>query len=98
MFISRLAAERLPTSMTRVKTVISRVPEAEFDRHITAFDEARFIQAFAERRNNTCAQLRHTGVDKSRYWRHRLLRPYREWPRDRRAAEKRDELAPPLVE
>src|SRR6516162_9141259 len=31
------------------------VCETEFDRHTAAFDEACFVQAFAERGHNTCA-------------------------------------------
>src|SRR5262249_48082605 len=67
--------------------------ERKWDRHITALDEARFVQAFAERGHDTCAQLRHTGIDKSDHRHRRLLRARRERPR-RRAAEQRDELAP----
>src|SRR5215472_895346 len=37
------------------------VRETEFDRHIAALDKACFVQAFAERRHDTCTQLRHTG-------------------------------------
>src|SRR5262245_49950393 len=43
------------------------VCETEFDRHIAAFDEACFVQAFAERRHNTSTQLRHTGIHKSNH-------------------------------
>src|SRR5262249_47107086 len=67
--------------------------ERKWDRHITALDEARFVQALAERGHDPCAQLRHTGIDKPNPRHRRLLRARRERPR-RRAAEQRDELAP----
>src|SRR5262245_2479372 len=53
-----------------------------------------FCKAFAERGHNTCAALRHTGIHKSNHRHRRLLRPRRERPRRRRAAEQRDEIAP----
>src|SRR5262249_53506251 len=71
------------------------VRETKLDRHIAAFDETCFVQAFAERRNDTCAQLRHAGVNKSHHRHHCLLRTRRQRPRCRRAPEQRDELAAP---
>src|SRR5262249_8395720 len=70
------------------------VGEAEFDRHIAAFDEACFVQAFAERGHNTCTQLRRTGIYKSNHRQRRLLRARCERPCCCRAAKQRDELAP----
>src|SRR5262249_4364695 len=68
--------------------------EAEFDRHIAAFNEACFVQAFAECRDNTCTQLRYTRIDKSDHLHRRLLRARSERPRGPRSAEQRDELSP----
>src|SRR5262249_20615905 len=69
------------------------VCETEFDRHIAALDKACFVQAFAERRHDTCTQLRHTGIHKSNHRHRGLLRARRERP-CRRAAEQRDESPP----
>ena len=66
---------------------------AEFDRHVLALDEARFGQAFAERRHEYDVRLR-TGLQVSDDGhRRRLLRPRQKRPSSR-AAEPRDEIAP----
>src|SRR5262245_16918875 len=70
------------------------VPEPKFDCDIASFDKACFVQAFAECRDNTCTQLRHTRVDKSNDWHRRLLRARCERPCDCRTTEQPDELAP----
>jgi hypothetical protein len=64
-----------------------------FDRHVLALDIAAVFQALAK-----CVQLVHhcmgrPGVEISDH-RHCRLRARTEWPRHRRAAEQRDELAP----
>src|SRR6516162_9307407 len=70
------------------------VCETEFDRHIAAFDEACFVQAFAERGHNTYTQLRHTGIHKSNHRHCRLLSARCQRPRHGHAAEQRYERAP----
>jgi hypothetical protein len=70
---------------------------AVFDRNVLPLDEACFLQALAER---GCKLRRNGGrraAQKSNHRHRRLLRPRRDRPRDRRAAEQRDELPPPDV-
>jgi hypothetical protein len=64
-----------------------------FDRDVLALDEARFRQALAER-SHPVRHVSERSAAKENNDRHRwLLRPRRERPSDRRAAEQRDELA-----
>ena len=51
------------------------------------------FRSFAERRDNTCTQFRHAGVDKSNQRHRRLLRARRKRPCRRHATEQRDEVA-----
>src|SRR5262249_18060028 len=62
-----------------------------FDRHILAFDIARFLQALVERRDLLAQRSGRRGIEEAGH-RH-LLCACRERP-GCRAAEKRDELAP----
>jgi hypothetical protein len=64
------------------------------DRHVLAFHDADFAEAFAERGYIARAGTGGPVSDKSNHWHCRLLRPRRQRPRHRRAAEKRHELAP----
>src|SRR5262249_8294734 len=66
---------------------------AVFDRHVLAFDNAGFLQALAESAHTILERVR-CGVEKPDHWHHRLLRARRKRPRSR-AAEQRDEVAPP---
>src|SRR5262245_59587728 len=64
------------------------------DQNIVAFDIAGFIEAFSKcgQPMGLCASRR--AAEKSNHRHCRLLRPRRERPRGRRAAEQRDEVAP----
>src|SRR5262249_8460555 len=67
---------------------------AELNPHVLAFDVAFFIQT-----STVCAQIRRSRsrrlkAEKADHRRCRLLRPRRERPSRRRAAEQRDERAP----
>ena len=65
-----------------------------FDCDVLAFDEARFLQALAERGHpRRGIGERERTVKKRDYW-HRLLRAPRNRPTNSRTAEQRDELAP----
>src|SRR5262249_24725504 len=75
--------------------ILVRIPQ--FDGYIASFDIAQVVQALAERcqaiRCRWCCRW-WSRVQPSDNWQRRLLRPRRERPRDRCAAEKRDERAP----
>jgi hypothetical protein len=64
-----------------------------FNHHILAFDVASFAQALVEGRETESVWFPRPGADLSDHRHRRLLRPRRERPRSRRAAEQRDELA-----
>src|SRR5262249_24096181 len=71
--------------------ILVRIPQ--FDGYIASFDIAQVVQALAER----CQAIRcrwWSRVQPSDNRQRRLLRPRRERPRGRRAAEQRDERAP----
>jgi predicted NAD/FAD-dependent oxidoreductase len=65
------------------------VRKAEFHRHVAAFGEAGFAQAFAEGRDHARAQLGRTRVDESDHRHRALLRAggARPGDRGRRAAK-----------
>jgi hypothetical protein len=65
------------------------------DSHILAFDEAVFVEAFAERSHITLGAIGRPVSNKRYHRQRRFLRVSSERPRRHRAAEKRDELAPP---
>src|SRR5262249_39169765 len=65
------------------------------DRHILTVDIAGLAEAFEE---GSCVARRgiaYPAVDEPNHRHRRLLRPRRERPRGRHAAEQRDELTPP---
>jgi len=70
------------------------VRPAVFDRDVTAFDEASFTQTCAEGGYEMCSRLGRTSVDISDH-RHRGLLCARHHRPRRRAAQDRDEFAPP---
>src|SRR5262249_1105511 len=63
------------------------------DGHVLALDIAGFLQALTECRNHRHVAVRRCTVEESDHRQRRLLRPRRERPYHRRAAEQRDELA-----
>src|SRR5262249_52919438 len=65
------------------------------DGHVFAFDESSVIQALPKGIDSICEAGSRGASEKSDYWHRGLLRTRRERPADRRAAEQRDELAPP---
>src|SRR5262249_31843862 len=69
-----------------------------FDRHVAALGVAGLAAALAPRMHVRREEVRRCGVDEPDHWRPRLLRPRRERPRDCRATEQRDELAPTAVD
>src|SRR4029077_18360968 len=71
------------------------VGPAVFDCDILALYEARFLQALAERGHEVRRVGGRRAADKPDHWHRRLLRARRKWPSSSRAAEQRDELAPP---
>src|SRR5262249_58109250 len=68
------------------------------DRDILTLDIACFFQALAKRAQTVRIQVRRGSAEKSDHRHRRLLRARRERPCDDRAANKRDELAPPNAE
>src|ERR1700746_3181036 len=71
---------------------------AILDRHILALDVAGFTKALPKCGQIACTiSKRRAAEDPDHRWRS-LLRARRERPRGRRAAEQRDEIAPPQVE
>src|SRR6516165_3957527 len=66
---------------------------AILDRQAPTLDITGFAQSYAESRNEIGTCLWRRGIEKTDYRQCRLLRARRERPRDRRAADKRDELA-----
>jgi hypothetical protein len=67
---------------------------AVFDRDILALYVAALAQAIAERRCEISVSIRVTGIEKSNHRQGRLLRLRGERPRDCRATEKGNEVAP----
>jgi hypothetical protein len=65
------------------------------DGHVLALDKARVFQALAEWTQAVRVSVKRCWVKKPDYRHSRLLPARRERPRDR-AAEQRDELAPPI--
>jgi hypothetical protein len=70
---------------------------AIFDRHVLAFDIVGFVQTLTKRGHVRTQTRQGCGVEVSDHQHRRLLRMRRKRPRNRRAAEKRDEPAPPHV-
>src|SRR5262245_2331347 len=65
------------------------------DGHVPALDVACLIEGAAKRGRGTCHAIGRAAVDKGDDWHRRLLRARRQRQRGRRAAEQRNELAPP---
>jgi hypothetical protein len=81
-------------SRHRRQPITSALRPAVFDRHVMAIDVTGFAQPFEKGRQLSRVTLGRSGVDKPNHRHRRLLRPRRERPSDRRAAQKRDKLAP----
>src|SRR5262249_5775442 len=78
----------------RRQTVVATLRPAILDPDVLALDIASLLQALPECRNDMRIALRCGRIEEADNW-HILLRARRERPRCRRAAQKRDELAPP---
>jgi hypothetical protein len=63
-----------------------------FDHHVLALDVAGFVETFTKRSGVARGDLDRTAADEADHRHRRLLRPRRERPCHRRAAEKGDEL------
>src|SRR5215472_16554208 len=70
------------------------LPPVVLDHHVPALDVAGFAEAFAERSRIARGGIGRPTVDEADDRQRRLLRPRREWPHSRRAAEQCDECAP----
>src|SRR5262249_40423606 len=69
-----------------------------FDRNVSSLGVACFIQPEAECAHHMCEPIGRCSVEETNDWFGTLLRARRQRPRRRRAADERDELAPPQVE
>jgi hypothetical protein len=68
---------------------------AVIDRHVLALGEAALLQTTVKSAETICDHhVERLAVEEPDHWHRRLLRARGERPRDRRAAEQRDELAP----
>src|SRR5262249_14079792 len=76
------------------QSIILPLRPAVFDRYVLALDVACFLQALAERDHEVRGVSERGAAQETNNRHRRLLRPRREWPRGRRAAEQRDEFAP----
>src|SRR5262245_50751331 len=77
------------------QSVVLVLRPAILNRHILALDVAGFTKALAECGQISCTIDRLRAAEEPNHRHRRLLRPRGERPRGCRAAEKRDELAPP---
>src|SRR6516165_12025528 len=75
------------------QSVVLVLSPAILDRHILALDVAGFTKALAECGQKACTIDWRRTAKESDHRHRRLLRPRCERPRDRRAADQRDELA-----
>ena len=78
----------------RRQSIILALRPAVFDRHVPALDSAGFVQALAECSEPLRERPRRHPAEEPNHRHRRLLRARGERPPGRRAAEKRDELAP----
>src|SRR5262249_15480370 len=76
---------RQPIVLTLSPTIV--------ERDVLTLDKARFIESLPDERNQRRVDSRRTTAEQSDHWQCTLLRPRRERPRGRRAADERDELA-----
>ena len=74
--------------------IVAAVRPAIFDRHVPALDMTGLASGPGGTRATERVSIRRRGAEKPDHRHRRLLRPRRERPRRRRAAEQRDELAP----
>src|SRR5262249_34222846 len=84
-------------SHERRQAIVSAVQPMVLDHHVLALDVAGFAEAFAERSRIARGGIGRPNVDEADDRQRRLLRPRREWPHSRRAAEQCDELTSPYV-
>src|SRR5262249_22812334 len=76
----------------RRKAIELALQPVVLDRHVLAFDVAGFVEAFAERSDIAYGVLGRPAIDEADY-RRWLLRPRRERPRGRHAAERGQEFS-----
>ena len=76
------------------QAIVLALQPVVLDRHVLAVDVAGFVEAFAERGHKARVGIGRPVSDKPDHRQRRLLRARRERPRSRRAAKKRDEIAP----
>src|SRR5262249_28270970 len=88
-----LAAYQIGCEVGQLIVLVLR--PAILDRHILAFHVAGFTNALPECSKKECTIGRPQAAEESDYWHRWLLRPRRERPRRRRAAEQGDERAAP---
>src|SRR5262249_41604418 len=77
----------------RRQSIIVVLRPAILDGDVRALDEALLLQALAEGAQTVRVRLRQRRMPESDDWHRRLLRASREWPRRRRTAQQRYELA-----
>src|SRR5262249_10168826 len=77
------------------QSIVLKVRPTKFDRQISTFDIAIFVQALGERIGHIFCLARRPGAEIADRRRGPLLPARREWPCRRRAAEQRDERASP---
>src|SRR6267378_1258604 len=75
------------------QSIILAVRPAIFDRHVLALDISCILQSLAERVQTDRISVRRCAAKKPDHRHSALLSTRGEWPRHRRATEKRDELA-----
>src|SRR5262245_35227623 len=68
-----------------------------YDRYVIALDIAGVLEALAKSAQTVLNSLRRSVIKEADHRHRRLLRARREWTRHSRAAEQRDELAPPQL-
>ena len=90
-----LAANEVGCQFRQAIGVVMRPPE--FDGHVLALDVAALAQSLAESSNSICERLWGAELEHANHRHRRLLRACREGPRGRRAAEQRDQVAPPCM-
>src|SRR5215471_4202864 len=75
------------------QSVVLVLRPAILDRHILTLDVAGFTNALPECGQIACTISKRRAAEEPDHWHRSLLRPRRERPRRRRAAQQRDELA-----
>ena len=77
------------------KALVLTLRPAVFDRQVLALEKASFLQAMLEFAHSIAQPFGRRAMEKPDDRHRRLLRACRDRPRGCRAAEQRDELAPP---